>query len=212
MSLLLPAERAKRTKWFSKLIQLSLAISIMLCMTASADAAFSKADSSALLDYAKACLLARIENSPPPSPPDFATRIQRPCFITFYSGRHVFACFGGFIPRKGTLAEEIVENIRLAVINDSRSRNISREKILNAGVQITFPNSQPEKVVSYSSINPAIEGMFIESAAAGVVFVPGEAKTASWAFREGLRRLGEKRPQSVTVYRFRAEAISTRTN
>jgi len=124
--------------------------------------------------------------------------------------KRVFACFGGFTPRKGSLAEEIDENIRLALLNDGRSRNISREKVLAARVQITFPIGHPVRVDSYSAINPSSEGMFMESASAGVAFVPGEAKTANWAFREGMRRLGEKNPQRVNVYRFRAEAIKTK--
>ncbi len=182
---------------------------VFLVGTAQASPSFSKLESAALLDYAKASMLARIDGIAQPIPPEFATKIQRPCFVTFYTGKRVFACFGGFTPRKASLADEIAENIRLALINDSRSRSINREKVLKAGVQITFPIGQPVRVDNYNAIDPVGEGMFIESAGAGVAFVPGEAKTANWAFREGLRRLGEKDPQRVTVYSFRAEYIKT---
>ncbi|MEI6704828.1 MAG: hypothetical protein WCL71_15045, partial [Deltaproteobacteria bacterium] len=80
----------------------------------------------------------------------------------------------------------------------------------NAGIQITFPLGQPERVSNYQSIDPAREGMFVEGSNGGVAFVPGEARTAAWAFREALRRLGERNQAAVAVYRFRAEAISTR--
>ena len=50
----------------------------------------------------------------------------------------------------------------------------------------------------------------MEGASGGVAFVPGKARTASWAFREALRRLGESDPAAVAVYRFKAEAVSTR--
>lgn len=190
-------------------LMIALIAIVFLVETAHASSGFSKSESTALLDYAKACLLAQTGGKSLPAQPEFATRIQQPCFVTFFIGKRVFACFGGFTPRKASLADEIAENIRLALTNDSRSRNISHEQVLAAGVQITFPIGQPERVASYSVINPTSEGMFIESASAGVVFVPGEAKTASWAFREGMRRLGEKDQQHVTVYRFKAEYIKT---
>ncbi len=208
---LIATELTVKTTGTAKVFRLTFALLVLICLTCTAHAStgFSKPESAALLDYAKACLLAQADGKSIPVPPEFATRIQRPCFVTFYTGKRVFACFGGFTPRKGSLADEIAENIRLALINDGRSRNISHEKVLTAGVQITFPIGQPVRVDSYSFIDPANEGMFMETASAGVAFVPGEAKTASWAFREGMRRLGEKDPQHVTVYGFKAEHIKT---
>jgi len=155
-------------------------------------------------------MTAQLTGSASPAPPECATRQQRACFVTFFTGKRVFACFGGFSPRRATLAEEIHENIRLALKNDARSRSANTETAANAGIQITFPMSQPERVESYHSIDPAHEGMFVESSGGGVAFVPGEARTARWAFREALRRLGESDPAAVTVYRFKAEAVSTR--
>lgn len=204
-------EFTEKARGATKIFRFSFTLLVLVCLmgTAHASSAFSKSESTALLDYAKACLLAQTGGNSLPTPPEFATRIQQPCFVTFFIDKRVFACFGGFTPRKASLADEIAENIRLALTNDSRSRNISHEQVFAAGVQITFPIGQPVRVASYSVINPASEGMFIESASAGVAFVPGEAKTASWAFREGMRRLGEKNPQHVTVYRFKAEYIKT---
>lgn len=170
---------------------------------------FTKTEKQALLEYARGCLSARLTGAPAPPPPECATRQQRACFVTFFSGRRVFACFGGFTPRRATLAEEIEDNIRLALKNDARSSTANRETAARAGVQITFPLGQPERVASYQSINPAREGMFVEGANGGVAFVPGEARTANWAFREALRRLGERDPAAVAVYRFQAEALST---
>jgi len=170
---------------------------------------FTSTEKQALLEYARGCLSARLVGTSSPAPPESATRQQRACFVTFFSGRRVFACFGGFTPRRATLAEEIEDNIRLALKNDARSRSANRETAARAGVQITFPLGQPERVTSYQSIDPAREGMFVESSSGGVAFVPGEARTASWAFREALRRLDESDPAAVVVYRFRADAIST---
>lgn len=189
-----------------------LVLGVLLIATIVLHAApdFTKTEKQALLEYARNCMIAQLADTPSPTPPEFATRQQRACFVTFFSGKRVFACFGGFTPRRATLAEEIRENIRLALKNDARARTANSETAAQAGVQITFPLGQPERVTSYQSIDPNREGMFVESAGGGVAFVPGEARTASWAFREAMRRLGEHDPAAVTVYRFRAEAISTR--
>ena len=171
---------------------------------------FTNIESTALLEYARSCLLARLDSASPPTPPGFATKRQRACFVTFFQTRRVFACFGGFTPRRANLAEEIAENVRLALKNDARGRTLDRETALSAGVQLTFPVGQPERVDDYRAIDPLREGMFVESSDNGVAFVPGEARTASWAFREALRRLGVKDPAGVRVYRFKATEISTR--
>ncbi len=191
-----------------------LALLLFACTTAMAapSAGFSRDESASLISYAKACLASSINNSKPPAAPEFAQRLQRPCFVTFFIGKRVFACFGGFTPRKADLADEIAANVTMALKNDRRSRGITADQIAKAGVQITFPVGQPQKVSNYSVIDPQSEGMFVEGQNGGVAFVPGEAKTANWAFRQALRRLGEQDASRVTVYRFRAEAISTRNN
>ncbi len=188
-----------------------LIAALLFAVVSQATPELAKSDRQALLEYARGCLSARLAGAPAPPPPECATWQQRACFVTFFNGTKVFACFGGFTPRRATLAEEIEDNIRLALKNDARSRSANRETAARAGVQITFPLGQPERVSSYQSIDPAHEGMFVEGSNGGVAFVPGEARTANWAFREALRRLGESDSSAVTIYRFRAEAISTRT-
>lgn len=190
-----------------------LTIILLFRAVPSADTAtprFTSTESTALLEYARACLLARLDGLPQPEPPGFALKRQHACFVTFFQAKRVFACFGGFTPRRANLAGEIAENVRLALSNDARSRAVNRETAVSAGVQITIPLGQPERVEDYRSIDPLREGMFVESGDSGVAFVPGEARTAHWAFREALRRLGVNNPASARVYRFRAVAISTR--
>jgi hypothetical protein len=184
---------------------------LLSAATSLAAPAFTQAESLALTEYARDCLMAQVTGTAPPPAPEVAMKQQHPCFVTFFQGPRVFACFGGFTPRRANLADEIGENVRLALINDLRARNVSLAMASAAGVQITFPE-QPELVGSYREIDPARQGMFVEGANSGVAIVPGEARTASWAFHEALRRLGERDPSAVMVYRFRATAVSTRQN
>ncbi len=162
-----------------------------------------------LLAYAKTVFLNRLGFAGPSAPPAFLERFQRSCFVTFFSGKRVIACFGGFYPREGNIAHEIDENVGMALRLDPRARSIDRKTALAADVQVTFPG-EPETVKSYLRVNPLHEGLLVENDHNGVVIVPGEAKTASWAFREAMRRLGEKDPARVRLSRFRAFAVSSR--
>lgn len=185
-------------------------VTLIISTTSHAAADFTKAEKLSLLEYARGCMTSQLSGRSAPPPPEFATLQQRACFVTFFSGKRVFACFGGFSPRRATLAEEINENVRLALKNDARSRSVTLDTVAKAGIQITFPERQPERVESYQNIDPVRDGMFVENSSSGVAFVPGEARTTNWAFREALRRLGERDVTNVAVYRFKAVAVSTR--
>ncbi len=162
-----------------------------------------------ILRYAKGVFLARLGFAETVAPPEFLAEVQRACFVTFFSGKRVVACFGGFYPRMGNVAAEIEENVRMALLFDPRARSIDRKTALSCDVQITFPG-EPVAIKSYAEVNPLREGLLIENDRQGVAVVPGEAKTASWAFREAMRRLGEKDPARVRIFRFQGCAVSSR--
>ncbi len=162
-----------------------------------------------ILNYAKGVFLARLGYGRTPERPVFLAKIQHACFVTFFSGKRVIACFGSFYPRTGSIAGEIEGNVRMALIQDSRARSIDRGTAMAADVQITFPG-EPCAITSHAEVNPLREGLLVENESGGVAIVPGEAKTASWAFREALRRLGEKDRSRVRIFKFQAYAVSTR--
>lgn len=162
-----------------------------------------------ILDYAKKVFLAHLGFAGAPEPPEILVKVQRACFVTFFSGNRVIACFGNFFPRTGNAADEISENVRMALVADPRARHIDRKTALAADLQITFP-AEPCAVSSYAQINPLREGLLVENEHSGVAIVPGEAKTSSWAFREAMRRLGEKDRSKVRIFKFQAFALSSR--
>jgi AMMECR1 domain-containing protein len=162
-----------------------------------------------LLGYARALFLSRLGYGEPP-PPAGVPAVQRACFVTFFAGGRVIACFGGFQPRTPHLVAEIGANIDGALRSDPRARRITRQEAESAGVQITFP-AEPVPIGDYRQVDPAREGLFVESGERGVAIVPGEAKTASWAYRSALRRLGGSTPESRRLYKFAARFMSTRT-
>lgn len=161
----------------------------------------------ALAGYAKGVFLFRLGFGPPLSPPSWSRGIQQACFVTFFSGKKVIACSGGFRPRTADLGSEIEANVRQALHLDPRAGGIDRKTALEARVLITFPG-EPRPVDSPDVIDPARQGLFVENDRFGVAIVPGEAKTASWAYREAMRRLGVHDPAAVRLSVFDSWAIS----
>ncbi len=161
-----------------------------------------------LTRFARGVFLARLGFGAPPDPPPWAAGIRRACFVTFFSGSRVVACSGGFIPRAPDLGREIEANVRQALHLDRRALRIDRKTALSARVLITFPG-EPRPVASYQGVDPVRQGLFVENDRFGVAIVPGEAKTASWAFREAMRRLGEKDIERVRLFAFDAWGIQS---
>jgi AMMECR1 len=160
-----------------------------------------------LARYAKGVFLFRLSLGPAVTPPSWAAGIQRACFVTFFSRKKVIACSGGFRPRTSDLGREIEANVRQALQMDPRAGRIDRVTAMEARVLITFPD-EPRPVASPEMIDPVREGLFVENDRSGVAIVPGEAKTASWAYREALRRLGEDDPARVRLFVFDSWVIS----
>lgn len=188
------------------------ALSIVLCCTIAAWAAFTPVpDPEALLAFGRAELLYQLEGGPRPVAPATARNIQRACFVTFFEQRQVVACFGSFTPRHADLAAEISNNIRLALKNDRRAANLSGEQARRCDLQITFA-APPEPISDWRLVDPLREGLFVErNDGRGVAIVPGEARTARYAWLSALKRLGatEASP-GLRLYRFKAHSISTR--
>lgn len=185
-------------------------ICLFLCLLVlpASGATFSQPDQTALLAYARAVMVSRLEKSSAPSPPIITVGNQRACFVTFFVKRQVVACFGSFTPRHTTLFDEISDNIRLALKNDLRANRLTPELARTASIQITFPD-QPQPISDWRLVDPQHEGLLVEGPdGRGVAIVPGEARTAQYAWRSALQRLGlNERSSGVRLYRFKATCI-----
>ena len=179
-----------------------------LPVTPASNATFSQPDQTALLEYARAVIISRLEKSPLPSSPAISAGSQRACFVTFFVKQQVMACFGSFTPRHAILFDEISDNIRLALKNDLRAGRLTPELARSASIQITFPG-QPQPISDWRLVDPQHEGLLVEASdGRGVAIVPGEARTAHYAWRSALRRLGlHERSSGTRLYRFKAEYI-----
>jgi len=189
-----------------------LALLLMAFTGLARSAEFSPDQHNDLLKYARHCLTSRLEGTTPPRPTVPFLQRQQACFVTFFKNRSVMACFGSFTPRKATLSEEMYENIRLALKNDPRAVGLTPESANSTEIQITFPEL-PQPISDWRTINPLKEGLFVEAAdGRGVAIVPGEARTARYAWGSALKRLGlNEQTPGIRLYRFQAEVISTRS-
>lgn len=187
-----------------------LLICLLICLlvTPASGQTFNQPDRAALLEYARAVMISRLEKRAAPSPPAIPVGNQRACFVTFFVKRQVVACFGSFTPRHATLFDEISDNIRLALKNDLRAGRLTPELARSAGIQITFPG-QPQPISEWQMVDPRHQGLLVEASdGRGVAIVPGEARTAQYAWRSALQRLGlHERSNGVRLYRFKAEYI-----
>lgn len=196
-------------------MKLRYALLILLCclLTGTAESeTLPRADQEAILQYTRQVMLSNLERGAGPSVPAIAaiTR-QRACFVTFFVKRQVMACFGSFTPRHATLHEELNDNIRLALKNDPRSARLTLNLARSADIQITFPQS-PQPINNWRQVDPQREGLLVEGPdGRGVAIVPGEARTANYAWRSALQRLDlNEQSSGLRLYRFKAECIRSR--
>jgi len=189
---------------------LMLLLCCLLSITAAAEP-LPKPDQQTLLQYARQVMVNRLEHRAVPPLPTNITTSQRACFVTFFVKRQVMACFGSFTPRHAALHEEISDNIRLALKNDPRAVRLTPELAKAAEIQITFPQP-PQPISDWRMVDPLREGLLVEGPdGRGVAIVPGEARTAHYAWRSALQRLGlNQRSSGVRLYRFKAERIRSR--
>lgn len=187
---------------------LSVISTLILAITLFQPTCCKASELDSLIEFTRAELLHRLGAAAPPERPEKWRNIQKACFVTLFSNNQVLACFGSFSPRRSSVLEEIAENIRLALKNDPRASIMTPQLAASCDIQITFPDT-PEPLDDWRKADPLKEGLFVErSDGRGVAIVPGEARTAAYAWKSALKRLGvSENSQGLRIYRFSARTI-----
>ena len=125
---------------------------------------------------------------PPAAPvPDWPGS-PRPLDVTLARGRATRACVGADVPPGGSLAASLrLLGGRLAT-HDRRRPPVLADELDTLRLVVAFAGD-PSPVADPMSIDPMREGLKIETDRGAVAFLPGEARTVSWALREA-RRIG----------------------
>ena len=96
------------------------------------------------------------------------------------------ACVGSAAPIRAGLSETVRALAIESLQADRRRPPIRREEIASLRIVIAFAGSG-ERVADPMDIDPGREGLRITSGSASMAFLPGEARTVSWALREAKR-------------------------
>ena len=107
----------------------------------------------------------------------------RPVYVTLVRGRATRACVGSDMPLGGSLGATLEALGERVVASDRRHPPLDAGELDSLRLVIAFAgDAQP--VADPYSVDPVHEGLRIETDRGAIAFLPGEARTASWALRE----------------------------
>ncbi len=110
----------------------------------------------------------------------------RPVYVTLARGRATRACVGADAPLGGTLVRTLVALGEQAVASDRRHPPLESRELDTLRLVIAFAGD-PVPVADPLTVDPVREGLKIETDRGAIAFLPGEARTVSWALREARR-------------------------
>ncbi len=113
-----------------------------------------------------------------------------PCgvYLSLAHGTRTRACVGSLTPLGGTLRATLRELARRVISDDPRHPPVRGEEMDSLAVLVSFAGP-PEPIDDPMSIAPGREGLLISTTRGSIAFLPGEARTVSWALGEA-RRVG----------------------
>jgi AMMECR1 domain-containing protein len=127
-------------------------------------------------------------------------------FLSLTRGASTRACVGTATPLAGTLAHHLRRLAAQVLTSDPRHPPVRAEDLDTLCVNVSFAG-RPEPVADPMEVAPAREGLLITSARGSIAFLPGEARTVSWALREA-RRVGMlDRSGDASYQRFQVVAL-----
>jgi len=110
------------------------------------------------------------------------------CFVSLVDGRTTRACVGSATPVRGSLRETVRSLATEVLTADRRHPPVRREELLTLRIVIAFAGVR-EAVADPMQVDPGREGLLIASPRGSIAFLPGEARTVSWALSQA-RQLG----------------------
>jgi AMMECR1 domain-containing protein len=125
--------------------------------------------------------------APPPAASDWPGS-PRPLYVTLARAHATRACVGADAPPGGSLEASLRLLGGQVATNDRRRPPVRAEELDTLRLVLAFAGD-PVPVADPMSVDPMREGLKIETDRGAVAFLPGEARTISWALREA-RRIG----------------------
>ena len=128
-------------------------------------------------------------------------------FVSLTRGGATRACVGSATPLGGTLAETVGSLAVQALHTDRRHPPVRRDELPESRIVIAFAGPR-EAVQDPMAVQPAREGLLVVTPRGTAAFLPGEARTVSWALRQA-RRIGVLGPgEDATYLRFQVVTLA----
>ena len=110
----------------------------------------------------------------------------RPVYVTLVHLRATRACVGSDAPLGGSLAATLAELGERVVASDRRHPPLDAGELDTLRLVIAFAGDA-QSVADPLTVDPVRDGLRIETDRGAIAFLPGEARTATWALREARR-------------------------
>lgn len=149
------------------------------------------------------------KGSPPKNLSPLFLKASTPVFITAKKGEEVRGCMGSLNPKKGSLAEEIEHNLRLAFLKDPRHRPILREEVGGLEIFVTAVG-EPSEVSRWDSLVPARDAILLKSGEKASVVLPGEAKTLRYLKAFARAKAGIRKGEAYQIFKLKTESVSVK--
>lgn len=111
----------------------------------------------------------------------------RPVYVTLVQGGATRACLGTDAPL-GSLSHTVQSLATRLLTDDRRRAPVGAEELERLKLVIAFAG-EAEPIADPYRVDPMRDGLRIETERGAIAFLPGEARTVSWALREA-RRVG----------------------
>ena len=122
-------------------------------------------------------------------------------YLSLARGASTRACVGSAAPLAGTLAENLRRLASQVVAADPRRPPVRREELGELRLTVAFAG-RGEPVADPMLVRPAAQGLLVTTPKGSLAFLPGEARTVSWALREARRAGVLERASEASFQRF----------
>ncbi len=136
-----------------------------------------------------------------PWPPNPSSIFQHPTafFVTLKKNGETRACMGSLHPQKENFFLTLEHQLQLALFRDPWHRPVQRQELSGMEIYLTA-TGKPQSILRLQQINPARDGILIQSGNKSAIVLPGEAKTLSYLLNFAKKKAGIKAGEIYQVY------------
>lgn len=144
-------------------------------------------DAANLLATARAAMRSYLRSEPVPAPHAIEWPAEPTAlYVTLSRGPSTRACVGSASPSGGNLGAAVAALAVQALTADRRRPPVRAGELDALRITIAFAGAG-EAIADPMVVDPAHQGLLIQSPAGTVAYLPGEARTVSWALRDARR-------------------------